>query len=212
MTVTIDFCYDILSPFAHVALARLGELPSEVEVRPVPVLLGAILSHWGQKGPAEIEAKRLHTYRIATFLGERAGLTMTFPPRHPFNPLGALRILAGADADLAMTRRAFDFVFRDGRAPDNEAELAAFAEAVGAPVELAGDDVAKAKLRTNTDAAIAAGVFGVPSFVVGDNGQTEIFWGVDSFEMLKAWLAEHGMFDRAPYKDLEAVDIGVRRT
>ncbi|TDH37949.1 2-hydroxychromene-2-carboxylate isomerase [Pseudohoeflea suaedae] len=211
MTVKIDFCYDILSPFAHVALARLGELPSDVELRPVPVLLGAILSHWGQKGPAEIEAKRLHTYRIATFLGERAGLSMTFPPRHPFNPLGALRILAGADADLGMTRRAFDFVFGDGRAPDNEAELAAFAEAVGAPLDLAGDDTAKARLRANTDQAIAAGVFGVPSFVVRENGPAEVFWGVDSFEMLKAWLGERGMFERAPYKGLEAVEVAVRR-
>jgi len=212
MSVKIDFCYDILSPFAHVALARLGELPADVEVRPVPVLLGAILSHWGQKGPAEIEAKRLHTYRIAIFLGERAGLMMTFPPRHPFNPLGALRILAGSDADLAMTRRAFDFVFTEGRAPDNETERAAFAEAIGAPLDLAGDDTAKAKLRANTDQAIASGVFGVPSYVVGDNGRTEIFWGVDSFEMLKAWLAERGLFDRAPYKGLEAVEVGIRRS
>ncbi|MAY63234.1 MAG: hypothetical protein CML29_13580 [Rhizobiales bacterium] len=211
MTVKIDFCFDLLSPFAHVALARLGELPADVEVRPVPVLLGAILSHWGQKGPAEIEPKRLHTYRIAAFLGEQAGLTMKFPPRHPFNPLAALRILAGANADLAMTRRAFDFVFAEGRAPDNEAELAAFAEAVGAPVILAGDDTAKAKLRANTDQAIATGVFGVPSFVAGDNGHIEIFWGVDSFEMLKAWLGERGMFDRDPYRTLADVEVGVRR-
>ena len=211
MTVKIDFCFDILSPFAHVALARLGELPADVEVRPVPVLLGAILSHWGQKGPAEIEPKRLHTYRIAAFLGEQAGLTMKFPPRHPFNPLGALRILAGANADLAMTRRAFDFVFTGGRAPDNESELAAFAEAVGAPVTLAGDDTAKAKLRANTDQAIATGVFGVPSFVAGDNGHTEIFWGVDSFELLKAWLGERGQFDREPYRTLGDVEVGVRR-
>jgi 2-hydroxychromene-2-carboxylate isomerase len=211
MSLKIDFCYDLLSPFAHVALARLGELPADVEVRPVPVLLGAILSHWGQRGPAEIEPKRLHTYRIATFLGEQAGLTMNFPPRHPFNPLAALRIMAGANADLAMTRRAFDFVFTQGRAPDNEAELAAFAEAVGAPLALAGDDTAKAKLRANTDQAIATGVFGVPSFVVGEDGRVEIFWGVDSFEMLKAWLAERGMFDREPYKALGTVEVGVRR-
>jgi 2-hydroxychromene-2-carboxylate isomerase len=38
---TIDFCYDLLSPFAHVALKRLDELPADVTVRPVPVLLGA---------------------------------------------------------------------------------------------------------------------------------------------------------------------------
>jgi 2-hydroxychromene-2-carboxylate isomerase len=119
MPQTIDFFYDVISPFSHVALARIGELPSSVKIVAKPVLLGAILSHWGQLGPAEIAPKRLHTYRIATFLAQRHGVSMRFPPRHPFNPLAAMRILAGADADLAMVRRAFDFVFGEGRAPDN---------------------------------------------------------------------------------------------
>jgi 2-hydroxychromene-2-carboxylate isomerase len=124
---TIDFCYDLLSPFAHVALKRLDELPADVTVRPVPVLLGGILAHWGQRGPAEISAKRLHTYRLSVFLGQKHGLDIRFPPRHPFNPLKALRLLAGSDADLTHVQTAFDFVFEQGRAPDTEEELSAFA-------------------------------------------------------------------------------------
>jgi 2-hydroxychromene-2-carboxylate isomerase len=69
-TRTIELHYDLISPFAHVLLARLGELPAGVSVKPVPVLLGAILNHWGQRGPAEISAKRLHTYRQSVFLGQ----------------------------------------------------------------------------------------------------------------------------------------------
>lgn len=207
----IDFYYDIISPFAHVALSRFDELPADVIVKPKPVLLGAILSHWGQLGPAEIEPKRLHTYRIATFLGQRHGLTLRFPQRHPFNPLGALRILAGANAGLDMVRRAFDFVFRDGRAPDNAAELAAFADAVGAPVSLASDDAAKAALRVNTDQAIARGVFGVPTFTVASDGGHELFWGVDAFNMLLAYLGSDGLFSAEPYADLDKVEVGVRR-
>lgn len=208
----IDFHFDILSPFAHVALARLGELPEGTVVRPKPVLLGGLLAHFGQRGPAEIAPKRLHTYRLATFLGEKYGRRVTFPPRHPFNPLGALRILAGADADLAMVGRAFDFVFGQGRAAETPDELAGFAEAVGAPLALATDDAAKAKLRANTDAAIALGVFGVPSFTVATPDGHEVFWGVDGFDMLKAWLAEDGtMFARKPYRHLEDVEIGISR-
>lgn len=211
MTRTIDFYYDILSPFAHVAMARLHELPAGTAIRPKPVLLGAILTHWGQRGPAEIEPKRLHTYRIASFLGERQGLKLKFPPRHPFNPLAALRVLAGADADVDMVRRAFNFVFVEGRAIDNEAELAAFAEALGVSSTLANDDEAKAKLRSFTDEALASGVFGVPTFAVpGKNGR-ELFWGVDSFDMLKAYLAEDAMFAREPYAHLAGVEVGVTR-
>jgi 2-hydroxychromene-2-carboxylate isomerase len=198
----IDFHFDILSPFAHVALARLGELPEGTVVRPKPVLLGGLLTHFGQRGPAEIAPKRLHTYRLATFLGEKYGRRVIFPPRHPFNPLGALR----------MVGRAFDFVFGQGRAAETPDELAGFAEAVGAPLALATDDAAKAKLRANTDAAIALGVFGVPSFTVATPDGHEVFWGVDGFDMLKAWLAEDGtMFARKPYRHIEDVEIGISR-
>jgi len=210
-TRTIEFNYDLISPFAHVALGRLDELPAGVTVRPVPVLLGAILNHWGQRGPAEISAKRLHTYRQSVFLGQQHGVDIRFPPRHPFNPLKALRLMAGADADLATVRRAFDFVFSQGRAPDTDAELTAFADFVGVPVELAGNDGAKAALRANTDQAIARGVFGVPSFVCASGAGHEVFWGVDAFDMLLAWLDDETLFEREPYQHLNDVTIGIER-
>src|SRR5512138_3423411 len=139
----IDFHFDIISPFAHVALARFGELSGDVVVRPMPTLLGPVLAHWGQRGPAEIAPKRLHTYLLSCFLGEKHGVSMRFPPRHPFNPLGAMRLLAGADADLDMVRRAFGFVFGEGRAPDTPRELAAFAAHVGVEATLASDQRAQ---------------------------------------------------------------------
>lgn len=207
----ISFHYDLVSPFAHVAVKRLAELPAGVTVRPKPVLLGAILSHWGQRGPAEIAPKRLHTYRLATHVAGRYGVPMRFPPRHPFNPLAALRILAGADADIAMVGRAFDFVFGQGRPVDTEAHLQAFADTIGAPAELARDDAAKAKLRASTEEAIALGVFGVPSFTVAASGGPELFWGVDSFDMLKDWLADREMFAREPYAHLSGLEVGITR-
>jgi len=209
----IDFHFDIISPFARVALARLGELPGDVIVRPVPTLLGPVLAHWGQRGPAEIAPKRLHTYRLSCFLGEKYAVPVRFPPRHPFNPLAAMRLLAGCDADLAMVGRAFDFVFGQARAPDNPDELAAFAAHIGVDPALASYQPAKDRLRANTDMAIARGVFGVPTFVVPtDDDGIELFWGVDAFDMLLMWLAEGGaMYARAPYTGLEAVETGVAR-
>jgi len=211
MKRTVEFHYDLISPFAHVALARLDELPDDVTVKPVPVLLGAILHHWGQRGPAEISAKRLHTYRQSVFLGRQHGVDIRFPPRHPFNPLKALRMMAGADADLETVRRAFDFVFSQGRAPDTDEELAGFAEAAGIAVELAGDDAAKAALRANTDRAIERGVFGVPSLVCAAKTGHEVFWGVDAFDMLLAWLDDETLFDREPFRHLDDVTIGIER-
>ena len=208
----IGFYFDIVSPFAHVALARFRELPDDVVILPRPILLGPVLAHWGQRGPAEIAPKRLHTYRLSCFLGEKYGLAMRFPPRHPFNPLSAMRLLAAGGNDIDVVRRAFDFVFAEGRAPDTPEEIAAFAAHLGIDPAVAVDQAAKDRLRANTDEAIARGVFGVPTFAARTGEvNDELFWGVDSFDMLLAWLGENGMFDRAPYAGLEDVETGIVR-
>lgn len=211
MKCRITLHYDLISPFAHIALKRLSGLPADIEIVPSPVLLGALLKHWGQLGPGEIAPKRRFTYRLSTHLATRLGIPIRYPPRHPFNPLAALRILAGADADLAMVGRAFDFVFGQGRPVDTEEGLAEFARAVGAPVDLAQDERAKAKLRHLTEEAAARGVFGVPTFDIETDGGRELFWGVDSIDMLNDWLADEGMFRREPYAHLEGVEVGVVR-
>lgn len=208
----ITLYYDLLSPFAHVALHRLGELPQTVKVHPKPALLGALLKHHGQLGPAEIPAKRDHTYRIALHLAERYGVETRFPRRHPFNPLSAMRMLAGANADLETVKQAFATVFVDGSALDDDAGMAAFVERTSLDPALAQDQSSKDALRASTEAAIAAGVFGVPTFVPdGDGEPGPTFWGVDGFDMLKTWLGEPGLFDREPYNDLATIEVGVKR-
>ncbi|MEF2546929.1 DsbA family protein [Aurantimonas sp. E1-2-R+4] len=217
MTRRLDFYYDLLSPYAHIVLARLPDLPTDVAVRPRAILFGAVLAHHGQLGPAEIEAKRLHTYRQAVFLGATLGRETVFPPRHPFNPLAALRLLAGAHdgagADLATVRGAFDFVFSQGEPVDTPDGVTALAERLGLDPALATAEASKAALRANTEDALAAGVFGVPSFVPydADGAAGPVFWGVDAFDMLLAFLDEPAIFERPPYAALNHVKIGVRR-
>ena len=53
-------------------------------------------------------------------------------------------------------------------------------------VQRAQDDAVKQALRTETDAALAAGVFGAPAFVVGG----ELFWGQDRLDFVEAALKE----------------------
>jgi 2-hydroxychromene-2-carboxylate isomerase len=71
-------------------------------------------------------------------------------------------------------------------------------------VSLAEDDAAKSALRANTDRAIAQGVFGVPSFVVPITSSDpaasghEVFWGVDAFDMLLAWLDDPACLSASP--------------
>ena len=80
-----------------------------------PVVFGAILTHWGGLGPAEVPPKRLHTCRLCQFLADRAEAPMRFPPRHPFLSLEAQRLLSALGATPEAVRTVFDFVWREGR-------------------------------------------------------------------------------------------------
>ena len=113
------------------------------------------------------------------------------PPAHPFSPLLALRAALAA-APGAERGRAIDALFdaawRDGRDITEPASVRGVLDAAGLDghrlLEAAGQPDMKAALRSSTDAALARGVFGVPSFAVDE----EVFWGQDSLPHLERWL------------------------
>ena len=84
--------FDVISPFAYLQLVRFDRLPEDLTITYRPILFAGLLGHWGHKGPAEIEAKRLHTYRFSQWRADREGIRLRYPPVHPFNPLKALRL------------------------------------------------------------------------------------------------------------------------
>jgi 2-hydroxychromene-2-carboxylate isomerase len=209
-STTVDWYFDLVSPFAFLQLNAFDRLPPGLKIAPKPVLLGAILSHWGQLGPAEIGTKRLYTYRLAQWLASERGIGFTMPERHPFNPLRALRMLAPLGPDLRTVRRAFDFVFVEGRAPDTDEAIEDFGRYLmvsGAATELAGEQSAKDRLRQLTDEAIGRGVFGVPTFHVDG----ELFWGDDATGMLIAYLSDRTLFEQDKMARLATLPVGVQR-
>src|ERR687886_473554 len=127
MTTTPDITwyFDTVSPFSWIALPAVEALAARHAVTMQPVVLGAVLAHWGTVGPAELPPKRLHTYRLSHFLAERAGLPMPFPPRHPFRSLEVQRLLTALGATPAAVRTAFEFVWREGRDASDPQEFAA---------------------------------------------------------------------------------------
>jgi 2-hydroxychromene-2-carboxylate isomerase len=207
MSDPILWHFDLVSPFSWIALPRVEAIAARRPVEFRPVVLGAVLSHWGSIGPAELAPKRVHTYRLCQFQAEQAGVPLRFPPRHPFNSLAALRLLAGLGAPAAAMRRAFEFVWVEGRDPSDPAELAALAERLGVAEALATAEASKAALRANTEAAIAAGVFGVPTLQAG----TDLFWGADAMPWAEACLADPGLLGRGEMARLAALPVGVER-
>ena len=188
----VDFWFDALSPYAWLAFDRLPQALEglNVVVNYQPVLLAGLLAHWGQKGPAEITPKRAWTYRQVLWLAQQQGTPLQLPQPHPFNPLALQRLaVAAAPAGGTPSRRTVELLFRhvwcrDGADPNDPAALATLTAAV-APQRDPASDAAKAELRARTEAAVALGLFGVPTLVADGRH----FFGLDALPMLRAALA-----------------------
>lgn len=207
---TIFFHFDFLSPYAYLAwhaLQRLEEGADNVRVLPRPTVLAALLGAAGQKGPAEIPAKRPYVLQDATRGAHKLGLPIALPPAHPFHPLLSLRCVCAADAgDKAAAITALFDVAWGGRRYGDETRGIDAPDVVIAALGAAGLDgealVARAQtqdvkdqLRSITDDAVAAGVFGVPTMFlersVDGLSRRTLFWGFDSLPYLKDALDGH---------------------
>jgi 2-hydroxychromene-2-carboxylate isomerase len=204
-----DWYFDIVSPFSYLQWATRDRLAGRVRLRPVPVVTGALLAHWEHKGPAEIAPKRLHTYRTCQWRARILGVPFRFPPAHPFNPIAALRLIVALDASDAAVDALFDAAFGTGR---DVADMAVLTE-IGTALGL--DDVAgaiarpevKQRLRANTDAALARGVFGVPTIALDD----ALFWGEDMTDMVIDYCDDPAAFDTPEMRRLTTLPVGIER-
>ena len=211
---TIDFYLDFVSPYAWLAFDALPQALQghSVHVRYRPVLLGALLQQHANPGRDFIAGKREWTYRHASWLGHAQGCGLDMPARHPFNPLPLLRLALACSDDGNVNRFVAGAVLRHvwlggGDALD-PARLAPLQEALQAQVRPDPEGTgarAKALLRANTDEAIARGVFGVPSYAVGDR----LFWGLDGLPMLRASLESDAWFDSPAWDAAPQVPSGL---
>ncbi|MEM7525256.1 MAG: 2-hydroxychromene-2-carboxylate isomerase, partial [Pseudomonadota bacterium] len=205
-----DWFFDYISPYPYLQLGRFADLPPDLIVHARPVLFAGLLNHWGHKGPAEIPAKALQTYRYTRWLADRRGLPFAGPPRHPFNPLALLRLTIHLGATLDVVRVIYEHVWGEGRDGQSEESLAELAEKLGV------DDLAaavsapevKAQLKTNTDAAIAQGVYGVPTFA----WRGTLFWGDDATDMFLDALKDPEMFERPAFARAASMEPAAIRT
>lgn len=219
----ITFWYDPISPYAHLAFERLPQalMGLSVDVRYRPVLFAALLKANGQLGPAEIPGKRDWTYRQVLWLAHQHGVRLELPAAHPFNPLALLRLgLATATDDAPgetnryVTEQLFHHVWHGGQDATDPGRLAVLQALLQdhmaqrqRPWTAPDHDEVKQRLRTNTDAALAAGVFGVPTLACGGR----LFWGQDALPMLRACLEGDPWFQRDDWRRAAALPTGASR-
>lgn len=201
--------FDVISPFAYLLDAVLAREPLALPVRPVPVLFAGLLKAHAHKGPAEIPRKRTFTYEHSAWLAHRLGVPFRMPAVHPFNPLRYLRLIVALEADPMVTATVFRTLFASGRDPGaTQTWLDLLAELAIDPADprLEAATVKEA-LRANTEEAVAAGVFGVPTLLIGE----QLFWGLDALPMARAWLAGDAFFAGEDFRAIASVGVGAQR-
>ena len=202
-----DWYFDFISPYAYIGLIRLGRLSQQLQIRYRPVLFAGLLNHWEHKGPAEIPAKRVWTYRWCAWWAAQQGIAFRCPAVHPFNPLPYLRLAIAAGNTPLAIRRIFEAVWTTGADPADERAFAELARSLDVdPVRL-GDQAIKDALRIETEQAVARGIFGVPTLIVDD----ELFWGADAMDFLEAYLADPGIVATEEMKRVINLPVGASR-
>jgi 2-hydroxychromene-2-carboxylate isomerase len=197
---SIDWYFDFISPFAYLQHYQLTRNFPGISLNYIAVLFGALLQNHAHKGPAEIPAKRIVTYRHCHWMAGRNNIPFRFPPEHPFRPLPALRLAIALGSTPEVVERIFTSIWVEGRVPTQADVLQSLGSEFG--LDDAGEAIqqesVKEKLRINTERAIDKGVFGVPTIAIGN----EIFWGQDMTGLALEYLEHPDMFDNAEFKRL----------
>jgi 2-hydroxychromene-2-carboxylate isomerase len=203
----VNWYFDFISPYAYFGLFELERLGSDVRVGYRPVLFAGLLNHWGQRGPAEIPGKRTWTYRWCTWYAAQRGIPFKLPRAHPFNPLGYLRLAIAANCEPAAIRRIFEQLWTTGGDAADPRVLEDLAASFGITRDRLAEQGVKERLRTNTDAAITDGVFGVPTLVIDG----EAFWGADATDFAVAYLQDRTVLDNEEMKRVSALPVAAER-
>lgn len=207
----ITFYFDFISPYAYLAFEHLPVALQGLSYRVdyKPVLFAGLLRHHGQLGPAEIAGKREWTYRQVLWEAHVRGIPMDMPAAHPFNPLALARLALACDPQGLPNRwvceTIFRHVWRGGQAAADPGRLQTLVDTLQPERDLADESV-KAQLKAHTEDAIAQGLFGVPTCAV--DGQ--LFWGLDSLPMLRAWLEGDAWFSEK-WDSVVSIPAGVAR-
>jgi 2-hydroxychromene-2-carboxylate isomerase len=193
MTKAVEFLFDFGSPTSYLAYKQLPKIASRHGARIVwtPILLGAVFKATGNTSPAMIPSKARYMNADLARFAKRYNVVLNFNTHFPVNTLSLMR---GAVAyqptnqfDIYVNA-IFDAMWAHPRNLNDPGEVSHVLHDIGVRPEefmarIEHVDV-KEKLKANTEAAIARGVFGAPTFFVSG----EMFFGQDRLDFVEEAL------------------------
>ncbi len=202
MPLHVDYYVSLNSPWTHLGAARIEAMCAQhgASLRIWPADFGTIFAGSGGL-PLPKRSPQRQAYRMMELKRWRdhLGIPITLQPKHfPTSEalssacVIALRETQGDAPAIRLAHRVLTALWEEERDPGEEATLAALAAECGldAPAVIAlGKEPRWAETRArDTQAALDRGVFGAPSYVIGE----EIFWGQDRLEFVARRLERGG--------------------
>jgi 2-hydroxychromene-2-carboxylate isomerase len=195
MTRAVEFYFDVGSPAAYLAWTQLPKIAQQAdwEIEYRPFLLGGVFQATGNRSPMEVPAKGQYLQDDLQRFARRYGVPFRHNPHFPINTLTLMRGALGLQMREPQRMVPYvDAVYRaiwvDGKDMNDPATVAGVLQQAGfAPdklLALAQDPAVKDQLKVVTQEAVARGVFGAPTFFVGD----QMFWGQDRLDFVKEAL------------------------
>lgn len=192
---TVEFYFDVVSATAYLAHTQLPALCEQTGAQIVykPMLLGGVFQATGNQSPMAVPAKGRYISAEMDRFARRYQVPFVHNPHFPINTLMLMRGACGVqlhDPDslpdyLAAVFRA---IWVDGLNMNEPPVVAGVLQAAGfdpmAVLSMTLAQEVKDRLKAATQDAVARGVFGAPTFFVGD----QMFWGQDRLDFVKEAL------------------------
>ena len=196
MAKQLEFWFDLGSPAAYLAWKRLPQFlrKTGATVAHKPMLLGGVFKATGNASPVTVPAKGKWILDDLARVARRDGVPLAYGPGFPINTLALMRGAIGLQMrDPARFAPYVDAMYdamfgrpQDLREEKTIAAVLAAAGFVAAEIlAVSADPEVKQALIRNTEEAVARGVFGAPTFFVGD----AMFWGQDRMDAVAEALA-----------------------
>jgi len=192
---TFEFWFDFGSTASYLAWTQLPALEAATGAKAVlkPMLLGGVFQATGNQSPANIPAKGKYIFEDFARFAHRYGVPFKRNPHFPINTLLLMRVaialqMKGDARFMDYCRAIFNAIWVDSLNMNDPATAAEVLRKAGfdaqALVTLAGEQSTKDALKAATQEAVDRGVFGAPTFFVGD----KMFWGQDRLDFVKEAL------------------------